>query len=54
MWYAICIDMLDHPLVKTITAFLLMIGVTIFLLGVSGEYDQGSGQEGLMQRFFKF
>lgn len=46
--------MLDHPAVKTSIAFLSIIAVTIFLLGVSGEYDQGNGQEGMIQKFFKF
>jgi len=48
--------MLDHPVFKMSFFFLLIIGATIFLLGVSGYYDQGSdtGQEGAMQKFFKF
>lgn len=48
--------MLDHPVFKMSFFFALIIGATIFLLGVSGYYDQGSapGQEGALQKFFKF
>ena len=48
--------MLDHPVFKMSFFFLLIIGATIFLLGVSGYYDQDSatGQEGTLQNFFKF
>ncbi len=46
--------MLNNPTVKTIAVFGLIIGFTVFLLGVTGQYDQGAPQEGMMQRFFKF
>ncbi len=54
--YAILKDMLDHPVFKMSFFFALIIGATIFLLGVSGYYDQGAapGQEGALQKFFKF
>jgi hypothetical protein len=48
--------MFDHPVFKMSFFFLLIIGATIFLLGVSGYYEQGpaEGQENVMQKFFKF
>ena len=48
--------MLDHPVFKMSFFFALIIGATIFLLGVSGYYDQGvvPEQENVLQKFFKF
>lgn len=48
--------MFDHPVFKMSFFFLLIIAATIFLLGVSGYYEQDSavGQENVMQKFFKF
>ena len=48
--------MFDHPVFKMSFFFILIIGATIFLLGVSGYYVQGSaaGQENALQKFFKF
>lgn len=48
--------MFDHPVFRMSFFFLLIIGATIFLLGVSGYYQENSapGQEGALQKFFKF
>lgn len=48
--------MLDHPIFKMSFFFLLIIGATVFLLNVSGYYDQGGApnQESALRKFFKF
>ncbi len=48
--------MLDHPVFKMSFFFVLIIGATIFLLGVSGYYEESAapGQESALQKFFKF
>ena len=49
--------MFDHPLFKMSFFFILIIGATMFLLDVSGYYDEkadAKAQESSAQKFFKF
>lgn len=49
--------MLDHPVFKMSFFFLLIISATIFLVGVSGYYNQDATSDGcdcMLRKFFKF